>query len=115
MTSPTPDSPSVDQPGNPEVFDDVVVGIFRTTEDGRYIYANHRLAELYGYKSPDRLIEVIGDIEGQLYVEPGQRDLFLTLIQQQGRIEQFATVLLLHKLICVELRPEPWPRESPRN
>ena len=89
MTDPTHDSPSADPPGNPEVFDDVVVGIFRTTEDGRYIYANHRLAELYGYKSPARLIEVIGDIEGQLYVEPGQRDLFLTLIQQQGRIEQF--------------------------
>ncbi len=89
MTDPTHDSPSADPPGNPEVFDDVVVGIFRTTEDGRYIYANHRLAELYGYESPARLIEAIGDIEGQLYVEPGQRDLFLTLIQQQGRIEQF--------------------------
>ena len=89
MTDPTHDSPSAGPPGNPEVFDYVVVGIFRTTEDGRYIYANHRLAELYGYESPARLIEAIGDIEGQLYVEPGQRDLFLTLIQQQGRIEQF--------------------------
>ena len=89
MTDPTHDSPSDDSFGNPEVFDDVVVGIFRTTEEGRYIYANHRLAELYGYESAARLIEAIGDIEGQLYVEPGQRDLFLTLIQQQGRIEQF--------------------------
>ncbi|MBT6103120.1 MAG: hypothetical protein HOH62_04380, partial [Verrucomicrobia bacterium] len=57
MTDPTHDSPSAGPPGNPEVFNDVVVGIFRTTEDGRYIYANHRLAELYGYESPARLIE----------------------------------------------------------
>ncbi|MDP6794694.1 MAG: PAS domain-containing protein, partial [Verrucomicrobiota bacterium] len=74
---------------NPGVFDDVVVGIFRSTEEGRYVYANHRLAELYGYDSAAQMIEAIGDIEGQLYVESKQRDLFLKLIQQQGRIEQF--------------------------
>ena len=72
-----------------EVFDDVVVGIFRSTEDGRYIYANRRLAELYGYDSPASLIKAIGDIEDQLYVEPKQRELFLKLIQQQDRVEQF--------------------------
>jgi PAS domain S-box-containing protein len=89
MTNPSNKAPSTDPAGNPEVFDGVVVGIFRSTEEGRYVYANHRLAELYGYDSPAQLIEAIGDIEGQLYVEPKQRDLFLKLIQQQGRIEQF--------------------------
>ena len=89
MSDPTHEPPSADSSGNPEVFDDVVVGIFRTSEEGRYIYANHRLAELYGYDSPAQLIEAIGDIEGQLYVESKQRDLFLELIQQHGRIEQF--------------------------
>ena len=89
MTDPSHKAPSIDLLGNPVFFDDVVVGIFRSTEEGRYVYANHRLAELYGYDSPAQLIEAIGDIEGQLYVEPEQRDLFLKLIQQQGRIEQF--------------------------
>tara|TARA_B100000678_G_scaffold153252_1_gene127993 strand:+ start:2109 stop:5243 length:3135 start_codon:yes stop_codon:yes gene_type:complete len=89
MTDPSHKAPSADLPGNPVFFDDVVVGIFRSTKEGRYVYANHRLAELYGYDSPAQLIEAIGDIEGQLYVEPKQRDLFLKLIQQQGRIEQF--------------------------
>ena len=89
MTDPSYKASSIDLLGNPVFFDDVVVGIFRSTEEGRYVYANHRLAELYGYDSPAQLIEAIGDIEGQLYVEPEQRDLFLKLIQQQGRIEQF--------------------------
>ena len=89
MTTPSNKTPTTDPVRNPEVFDDVVVGIFRSTEEGRYVYANHRLAELYGYDSPAQMIEAIGDIEGQLYVEPRQRDLFLKLIQQQGRIEQF--------------------------
>ncbi len=89
MTKPNHDSQAVDPVAHPEVFDEVVVGIFRSTEEGRYSYANHRLAELYGYDSPAQLIEAIGDIEGQLYVNPKQRDLFLKLIRQQGRIEQF--------------------------
>ncbi|MED5381399.1 MAG: PAS domain S-box protein [Verrucomicrobiota bacterium] len=89
MTTPSNKTPRTDPVRNPEVFDDVVVGIFRSTEEGRYVYANHRLAELYGYNSPAQMIEAIGDIEGQLYVESKQRDLFLKLIQQQGRIEQF--------------------------
>ena len=67
----------------------MVVGIFRTSKEGKYIYANQRLAELYGYGSPEELIKAIGDIEGQLYVDPNQRELFLQLIQAQRRIEQF--------------------------
>ena len=35
------------------------------------------------------MIEAIGDIGGQLYVDPNQRELFLELIQTQGKIEQF--------------------------
>jgi len=89
MMTPSNKTPRPAPVQNPEVFDDVVVGIFRSTEEGRYVYANHRLAELYGYDSPAQMIEAIGDIEGQLYVESKQRDLFLKLIQQQGLIEQF--------------------------
>ncbi|MDP7013698.1 MAG: hypothetical protein QF927_06925, partial [Verrucomicrobiota bacterium] len=43
MTTPSNKTPTTDPVRNPEVFDDVVVGIFRSTEEGRYIYANHRL------------------------------------------------------------------------
>ena len=83
------DSPSQHYAKDPAVFDEVVVGIFRSSHEGKYIYANRRLAELYGYDSPGELIEAIGDIEGQLYVDPNQRELFLNLIRSQGRIEQF--------------------------
>ena len=88
MSNPS-DSPSHHYAEDPTVFNEVVVGIFRSSQEGKYVYANRRLAELYGYESPDELIEAIGDIEGQLYVDPGQRELFLNVIQSQGRIEQF--------------------------
>ena len=74
---------------DPAVFDEVVVGIFRSSKEGKYEYVNQRLAELYGYESTKDLIKAIGDIEGQLYVDSNQRELFLELIQAQGRIEQF--------------------------
>ena len=34
---------------DPAVFDEVVVGIFRSSKEGKYEYVNQRLAELYGY------------------------------------------------------------------
>ena len=78
MSKPS-DNPSQQYAEDPTVFDEVVVGIFRSSHEGKYIYANRRLAELYGYDSPATLIEAIGDIEGQLYVcllytSPSPRD-----------------------------------------
>ena len=93
MSKPS-DSTSQQYAEDPTVFDEVVVGIFRSSHEGKYIYANRRLAELYGYDSPAALIEAIGDIEGQLYVDPNQRELFLNLIRVQGRIEQFESEIL---------------------
>ncbi|MGB1743479.1 MAG: PAS domain-containing protein, partial [Limisphaerales bacterium] len=61
MSKPS-DSPSQQYAEDPMVFDEVVVGIFRSSHEGKYIYANRRLAELYGYDSPATLIEAIGDI-----------------------------------------------------
>ena len=81
---------------DPAVFDEVVVGIFRSSKEGKYEYVNQRLAELYGYDSTNDLIKAIGDIEGQLYVDSNQRELFLELIQAQGRIEQTQVLHLRH-------------------
>ena len=82
MTDPSYKAPSIDLLGNPFVFDDVVVGIFRSTEEGRYVYANHRLAELYGYDSPAQLIEAIWDIEGAVESEVGAK----RVMHEVGRV-----------------------------
>src|SRR5262249_25411760 len=39
------------------LFDHLVEGIFQTTPEGRYLMANSALARIYGYASPDELIE----------------------------------------------------------
>ncbi|MFQ5551399.1 MAG: PAS domain S-box protein, partial [Gemmatimonadales bacterium] len=66
------------------IVENAVEGIFQTTPEGRYISANLALARLYGYESPEDLIESLTDIGPQLYVNPNRRAEFIRLMQEQG-------------------------------
>jgi PAS domain S-box-containing protein len=56
-----------------EIFEHAVVGIFQTTLDGQYQSCNPALAKLYGYESPQELLDSLTDIGKQLYVNPQRR------------------------------------------
>jgi len=71
------------------IFDNVVEGIFQTTPDGRFLTVNPSLASIYGYNSPEELIETITDIGRQVYVNPDERNEFLRIIQEKGLITGF--------------------------
>lgn len=71
------------------VFDHLVEGIFQTTPDGRYLMANSALARIYGYASPDDLIYGLTDISRHLYVEPGRREEFVRLMQENDVLTGF--------------------------
>ncbi|MEQ8755667.1 MAG: response regulator [Coleofasciculus sp. G1-WW12-02] len=71
------------------IFENAVGGIFQTTLDGRYLSANPALARIYGYASPDELINHITDVEHQLYVNPSQRREFIRLVHEQGAVSGF--------------------------
>lgn len=71
------------------IFENSVIGIFQTTADGRYLGANKALAALYGYESPQHLVASLHDIATRLYVDPGRRDEFKALIQQQDKVTDF--------------------------
>jgi len=71
------------------IFDHLVEGIFQTTPEGRYLMANAALARIYGYASPDDLIETLTNIAQSLYVEPGRRDDFVRLMQQHDTLSGF--------------------------
>src|ERR1043165_2760064 len=68
------------------IFDHLVEGIFQTTPDGRYLLANAALARIYGYASPEELMQSITDISRRLYVEEHRREEFVKLMQQQDVI-----------------------------
>ena len=71
------------------VFDHLVEGIFQTTPAGRYLMANAALARIYGYASPEELIQGLTDIGRRLYVEEGRRDEFIRLMQEHDTITGF--------------------------
>src|SRR5947209_775948 len=71
------------------VFDHLVEGIFRTTPEGRYVMANAALARIYGYATPDELMQGLVDISRRLYVEEGRRDEFVRLMQENDVLTNF--------------------------
>lgn len=71
------------------IFDHLVEGIFQTTPEGRYLMANAALARIYGYASPEELVASLTDIRSKLYVEPGRRDEFVRLMQEQEALTGF--------------------------
>ncbi len=71
------------------IFEHASEGIFQTTPEGRYLAANPALARLYGYPSPQALIDSLSDIGRQLYVQPGRRERFRQLMAQQGEVLNF--------------------------
>jgi sigma-B regulation protein RsbU (phosphoserine phosphatase) len=71
------------------IFDHLVEGIFQTTPDGRYLLANMALARIYGYNTPQELMDSVTDIGRRLYVEEGRRDEFVRLMQEQDTITSF--------------------------
>lgn len=71
------------------IFDHLVEGIFRTTPDGQYLLANPALARIYGYASPEDLMENITNIGLRLYVQEGRRDEFVRLMQEHDTLTDF--------------------------
>ena len=71
------------------VFDHLVEGIFQTSPDGRYLLANAALARIYGYASPDELMQSITDIGQGLYVQPGRREEFKRSMEEHDTITGF--------------------------
>jgi len=62
------------------IFEDAITGIYETTLDGRYVAANPKLAEMFGYESPGEMIKSVDDLNRKFYVNPEQRAEFRRLI-----------------------------------
>jgi len=73
------------------IFDNAVEGIFQSTPDGRYLSANPALARMYGYNSPQELINDVTDIGKEQYITPEDRLSFRTLLEAKDYIEGFET------------------------
>jgi PAS domain S-box-containing protein len=72
------------------IFENAADGIFQTTLSGEYLSANPALARIYGFESPEALINQLSHrIDVELYVDPNRRTQFIQLMDQYNAVTDF--------------------------
>ncbi len=71
------------------IFDNAVIGIYQVSNEGRFLSANNRVAQILGYESADELIESIRDIDTQIYKDPKHRKEAKRILLDSGVLENF--------------------------
>jgi diguanylate cyclase (GGDEF)-like protein/PAS domain S-box-containing protein len=71
------------------LFENAVEGIFQSTPDKGYLAVNPALARIYGYDSPQQMIDTVRDIQEQLYVDPLRRAEFLRRMTEEDGVINF--------------------------
>jgi PAS domain S-box-containing protein len=71
------------------MFENAVEGIFQSSPDGKLLNVNPAYAQLFGYDSPEAMLQGIQEVAGQLYVDPQRRTEFKRLLNEQGDIRDF--------------------------
>ena len=78
------------------LFENAVIGIYRSTIDGRMLRANPAFVRLTGYETEAEMLAGIKDIATEWYVDPNRRAAFRTLIEGQGRVDDFISEIYRH-------------------
>ena len=72
-----------------EIFEGATEGIFQTTPDGRYLSMNPAFARMFGFASPQEMIDHVTNIGRQLYVNPKDRDEMVRLLREHNKVEGY--------------------------
>lgn len=73
-----------------DLFDNAILGIFRSTPDGHYLDMNAAFAKIAGFASPLEMMESVQDIQ-QLYARPEERLRLKETLATTGEIYNFET------------------------
>jgi diguanylate cyclase (GGDEF)-like protein/PAS domain S-box-containing protein len=79
------------------LFDNAVVGVYRSSLDGRQLRANPTLVKLNGYDSEEEMLAAVRDISREWYVDPARRDEFRELMRRDGKVTDFVSEIYRHK------------------
>jgi PAS domain S-box-containing protein len=72
-----------------ELVENLAEGVFQSTPGGRFITVNPALARMWGFSSPQEMVESVTDIAGQHYVIPDERATFKQLLERDGSVKDF--------------------------
>jgi len=71
------------------IFENSILGLYQSIPSGRYLSVNPAFALLFGYDSPEEMLESVDDIGQQLYANNNDRERAIKLITEQGYLEGF--------------------------
>jgi PAS domain S-box-containing protein len=71
-----------------EMFENAADGFYQSTPEGKFLTVNPAMAEIWGYRSPQEMIDDIDDV-AQRYVEPGLREELKRLLEERGSVNGF--------------------------
>ena len=89
------------------LFEQLPIGAYRSTPDGRQLRANAALVRLNGYASEAELLAAVDDIGVEWYVDPAQRVEFKRRLERDGHVVDFVSEVYRHKT-----RERIWVREN---
>ncbi len=79
------------------LFDNVPIGLYRSSLDGYQLRANPALVLLNGYESETEMIAAVNDIAAEWYVDSTRRTEFQERIAQAGVIRNFESEIYRYK------------------
>ena len=87
-----------------DIYENAIEGIFQTSPDGRMLSANPALARIYGYETPDEVLQALQDVSQQLYVDATRRTEFVRQLERQEVIYSFESGIMRKdgKLIWID-------------
>jgi two-component system NtrC family sensor kinase len=68
------------------LFEEIPIGLFRTTSAGKIMDANGAMIQMFGYPDRDALLAVN---VATFYVDPAERDHLLAMLKEQGSVRGF--------------------------
>ena len=89
------------------LFEQLPIGAYRSTPDGRQLRANAALVRLNGYASEAEMLAAVDDIGLEWYVDPGQRAEFARCLERDGHVVDFVSEVYRHRT-----RERIWIREN---
>jgi diguanylate cyclase (GGDEF)-like protein/PAS domain S-box-containing protein len=78
-------------------FENSVVGIYRSSPSGAMLRANPALVRLNGYSTEAELIDAVGNIASEWYVDPTRREEWLALMRRDGIVTEFVSEVYRHR------------------
>lgn len=79
------------------LFNNAVIGIYRSSFDGKQLRANPVLVQLNGYDSEEEMLPAVNNIAAEWYVDPTRRDEFQRELAAYGRVTDFVSEIYRHK------------------